>query len=165
MTHLPPILDACCGARMMHADKDNPDVLFADIRRESHTLCDGRTLTIDPDVQMDFRAMPFADESFYLVLFDPPHLVKAGPRSWLALKYGRQDKNLWQDDLRRGFAECFRVLKIHGVLVFKWSEKDIPLRKILPLAPQKPIIGHMGRIKYPFHWLLFMKGGRNGAAL
>jgi len=31
--------------------------------------------------------MPFADESFYMVVFDPPHLVRAGENQWLAKKY------------------------------------------------------------------------------
>ena len=37
-----PILDACCGSRMFHFDKQNPNVLFADNRTYESTLCDGR---------------------------------------------------------------------------------------------------------------------------
>lgn len=33
---------------------------------------------------LDFRALPYPDESFYLVAFDPPHLVRAGRKSWRA---------------------------------------------------------------------------------
>lgn len=65
------ILDACCGSRMCWFDKDNPDTVFMDCRSEEHTLCDGRRLEIRPDVVGDFRKMPFPDNSFYLVLFDP----------------------------------------------------------------------------------------------
>ncbi|ESK53842.1 hypothetical protein F990_03122 [Acinetobacter tjernbergiae DSM 14971 = CIP 107465] len=32
--------------------------------------------------------MPFNDGQFNLVVFDPPHLFKAGKKSWLALKQG-----------------------------------------------------------------------------
>ena len=59
MKHKKKILDACCGSRMFWFDKTNPDVLFADIRDEKHTLCDGRKLEIKPDVIADFRNMPF----------------------------------------------------------------------------------------------------------
>ena len=52
------VLDACCGSRMFYFDKRNPDVIFADNRELETTLCDGRTLLIKPDVQMDFRNMP-----------------------------------------------------------------------------------------------------------
>lgn len=40
-----------------------------------------RRLTVDPDVVADFTKMPFDDESFYLVVFDPPHLRQAGETS------------------------------------------------------------------------------------
>lgn len=50
-----------------------------------------RRLTVDPDVVADFTKMPFDDESFYLVVFDPPHLRQAGETSWLVKKYGKLD--------------------------------------------------------------------------
>lgn len=83
------ILDACCGSRMFWFDKTNPAVLFADIRNESHILCDGRELNIKPDLQMDFRNMPFDDNTFKMVVFDPPHVDNLGDSSWMAKKYGR----------------------------------------------------------------------------
>ncbi len=61
------ILDACCGSRMFWFDKENPLTLFADIRDEEHTLCDGRSLKVHPDIVSDFTDMPFLDESFKLV--------------------------------------------------------------------------------------------------
>lgn len=82
------ILDACCGSKMMWFDKNNPNVLFADIRTEKHVLCDNRVLEIKPDIEIDFTNMPFEDESFNLVVFDPPHLNKLGQNSWMAKKYG-----------------------------------------------------------------------------
>lgn len=53
------ILDACCGSRMFWFDKENPLILFADIRDEEHTLCDGRSLKVHPDIVSDFTDMPF----------------------------------------------------------------------------------------------------------
>lgn len=150
------ILDPCCGSRMFYFDKANPDVVFGDIRQESHTLCDGRSLEIKPDMLMDFRDMPFEDETFNLVVFDPPHLVHAGSRSWLALKYGRLSMS-WKEDISQGFSECFRVLKTHGVLVFKWDEDQIKVSEILKLAPVEPLFGNK-RPKGGAHWLVFMKG-------
>lgn len=148
------ILDACCGAKMFWFDRENPDVVYMDERRLETTLCDGRTLIIEPDVVGDFRQMPFPDGAFSLVVFDPPHLVKAGAKSWLALKYGVLG-NDWREDLRKGFAECFRVLRPDGVLVFKWSEAQVPLKEILPLVKHKPLFGERRSRK---HWIVFMKG-------
>ena len=65
-----------------------------DKRTLDTTLCDGRKLIVKPDVIADFRKMPFDDESFYLVVFDPPHLLNVGDKSFLALKYGKLEKNM-----------------------------------------------------------------------
>ncbi|MDF3822360.1 SAM-dependent methyltransferase, partial [Leptospira sp. 96542] len=97
---------------MMWFDRAHPDVVFGDRRSETLTVTDRshgnasgtRTLRIAPDVLLDFRALPYADGVFKLVAFDPPHLVRAGPRSWLAAKYGKLSQD-WREDLRAGFAE------------------------------------------------------------
>lgn len=160
------VLDPCCGSRMMWFDRNNPGVVFGDIRSETLTVTDRsrgnksgtRTLQIEPDTMMDFRAIPYPDGSFKLVAFDPPHLVQAGPRSWLAAKYGKLSDN-WRDDLRKGFAECFRVLASDGVLVFKWNETQVALREVMALTDQQPLFGHTSGRKGMTHWLVFMKGG------
>lgn len=136
-----PILDVCCGSRMFWFNKQNPDVLFADIRKENHILCDGRILNIEPDIQIDFRDIPFDDESFFMVVFDPPHLLKAGQNSWLAKKYGVLSEN-WREDIKAGFYECWRVLKKNGTLIFKWSEDQIGVADVLKLFDIQPLFGH-----------------------
>ena len=111
------ILDPCCGSRMMWFDRDHPNVTFGDARRETLTLTDRshghqngtRTLKIEPDTILDFCSLPYADGTFKLVAFDPPHLVRAGPKSWLAANYGKLSAD-WKSYLSKGFAECFRVL-------------------------------------------------------
>lgn len=74
---------------MFYFDKHDPRVLFGDSRTFSGKLCDGRTFTVEPDEVMDFRNMPFRDESFQLVIFDPPHLRRVGDNSWMKAKYGQ----------------------------------------------------------------------------
>ena len=111
---------------------------------------------IAPDVVADFTAMPFPDESFYLVVFDPPHIkaTRAGKRGRFRKIYGVLP-NDWRALLRAGFAECFRVLRPHGMLVFKWSEHCYPLKDVLELTPQRPLFGH--RTTRTTHWYVFMK--------
>lgn len=150
------ILDACCGSRMFYFDKNNPDVLFADIRNEEHILCDGRELKINPDIICDFRNMPFDDGNFKMVIFDPPHLNKLGKNSWMGLKYGVLNET-WQEDLRKGFSECFRVLEVGGTLIFKWNENQIKVSEILCLTNQKPLIGHKSGKRQDTHWITFIK--------
>ncbi|MCX8656548.1 class I SAM-dependent methyltransferase [Gilliamella sp. B3022] len=152
-----PVIDVCCGSRMFYFDKKDDRVLFCDKRKESHILCDRRTLEIKPDIQVDFTNLPFPDETFYQVCFDPPHLVKVGHNSWLAKKYGQLDKSTWQEDLRKGFSECFRVLKTNGTLIFKWNETDIPVKDILALTEYSPLFGHISGKRSNTHWISFIK--------
>jgi hypothetical protein len=165
----PVVLDPCCGSRMWWFDRAHPMAIYADQRAETLTVTDRshgnlsgqRVLRIEPDHLMDFRAMPYADESFKLVAFDPPHLVRAGRKSWMAAKYGKLSDN-WREDLRRGFAECFRVLATHGVLVFKWNEIQVPIREVLALTPHKPLFGNTGgRKASQTHWMVFLKPGED----
>lgn len=150
------LLDPCCGSRMFHFDRQNPNVTFGDVRKEDHILCDDRQLIINPDIQMDFRNMPFEDESFHGVVFDPHHLLHAGDKSWLALKYGKLGQD-WKNDLAKGFSECFRVLKPNGILIFKWNETQIKVSEILALTDRKPWVGHPSGKRANTHWICFMK--------
>lgn len=158
----PRVLDVAAGSRMFWFDRSDSRALFVDKRYERHVLPDvssaggSRLLVVEPDLQADFTALPFADGAFAMVVFDPPHLVRNGKSGWLAKKYGKLNGD-WQEELRLGFAECWRVLRPLGTLVFKWMENDIPLSKILPLAPASPLIGQRGGRTGKTHWLVFLK--------
>lgn len=138
---------------MFWFDKENPDVLFADNREVRTTLCDGRELLIKPDINMDFRNMPFDDKTFKIVVFDPPHLINAGSSSWLAKKYGILPKD-WKPYLKAGFDECMRVLENDGILVFKWSDEQLLFSEVLKCFGTKPLLGDKrGKTR----WVIFMK--------
>lgn len=147
------ILDACCGSKMFWFDKENQEVTFMDNRELDTTLSDGRKLIVTPDILADFRNMPFEDNSFYLVVFDPPHLKTGGDKSWLIQKYGRLNKD-WPEGLKQGFNECMRVLKPNGTLIFKWNEEQIKLSEVLKCFGQQPLFGNR---RAKTHWLVFMK--------
>ena len=61
----------------------------------------------------DFTNLPFPDNSFPFVVFDPPHLTGAKETAWLVKKYGKLDED-WPQMLHDGFQECMRVLKPDG---------------------------------------------------
>lgn len=151
------ILDACCGSRMFWFDKENKNVEFCDFRVLDDTLCDGRKLEIKPDIVCDFTELPMKDNTYYLVVFDPPHLIRVGDKSWLAKKYGKLPNYNWQEILKKGFKECMRVLKPNGVLIFKWNETDITVSKIIDVIGQMPLFGHKSGKREKTHWLCFMK--------
>ena len=161
---MPLILDPCSGGRQFWFNKSNPDVLFCDIRvMEPKVVGSGKNARIRkclPDRVMDFRKMDLPDKTFRLVVFDPPHLF-LGENSFMAQSYGRLDKQTWKDDLRRGFAECFRVLKDEGILIFKWNEYDVPLKEVLALTDNKPLFGHPSGKAQKTHWVTFMKRSTN----
>jgi len=150
------ILDVCCGSRMFWFDKNNPDTLFNDIRKEKHILCDGRKLNINPDTQMDFRKLNLDDNSFKLVIFDPPHLTKLGKNSWMAKKYGVLSEN-WREDIKKGFDECMRVLEKDGILIFKWNTRDIKISELLKVLGEEPLFGHTTKAGGHTIWMCFYK--------
>lgn len=159
---LPSVLDACCGSRMFWFDRADTRAVFMDNRRETHELPDKsskggmRTLVVDPDILADFTDIPFSDETFSLVSFDPPHFERNGTKGWVGLKYGTLSGG-WRDMLRKGFTECFRVLKREGVLVFKWNETEIPVSEILKLTPERPLFGNRCGKTSKTHWIVFIK--------
>lgn len=161
------VLDVCCGSRMFWFDRKNPAAIFVDKRREKHMAADcsvkngEREIVIDPDIVADFTNLPFDDNSFAHVIFDPPHIQRNGDTSWLLKKYGvlRGD---WREMLRLGFAECFRVLKPEGTLIFKWNEIEVPLREILAMTPVQPLYGHRTGKQAKTHWCAFLKPNEKG---
>ena len=153
---------------MFWFDRKDKRAVFVDKRRERHTLPDvssaggSRELVIDPDIQADFTSLPFPDNRFSLVVFDPPHFGRNGDNGWMAKKYGTLEGD-WQDMLRRGFAECFRVLKPDGTLIFKWNEDEVSVKEILNLTPERPLFGNRYGKHYKSHWIVFMKPNKDSA--
>lgn len=87
------ILDMCCGSRMFWFNKQDTRAVFTDIRAEEHELCDGRRTVISPDLIADFRSLPFADSSFPVVVFDPPHLERVGQSArWVKIRATEQKR-------------------------------------------------------------------------
>lgn len=147
------ILDACCGSRMFWFDKENPDVTFMDIRQHFEELPSGHVINVAPDVQADFTAMPFTDNEFDLVVFDPPHLLRAGDTSWLSKKYGKLQDG-WESVIHDGFEECMRVLKPNGTLIFKWNTDQISFKEVMACTDYKPLFGDK---RAKTRWTVFIK--------
>jgi len=119
-----------------------------------------RQIVVDPDIIADFTALPFSDEQFSLVVFDPPHVARSGDTSWLLKKYGKLTGD-WREMLRHGFKECFRVLKTDGTLIFKWAETQFPVSQILALTPARPLFGQRCGKQAKTHWVVFTKDPMN----
>lgn len=158
------ILDVTCGSRTIWFNKNNPAAIYCDKRKEevygiwkSGSGESERSCLIDPDIQCDFTNLPFDNDTFSLVIFDPPHLKYVGATAWMAKKYGRVGEG-WQRMLHDGFKECMRVLKPDGVLIFKWSEYDIPAAEVWKAIGRKPLFGHHSGKNSKTFWGCYMKG-------
>jgi SAM-dependent methyltransferase len=147
---------------MFWFDRKDSRALYIDKRRETHLAKDcsvkngEREIVVNPDMVADFTNLPLPSDTFQLVVFDPPHIQRNGDTSWLLKKYGVL-RGEWREEIRKGFAECFRVLAPGGTLIFKWCEIEIPLREILTLTPEKPLFGHRTGKAAKTHWCAFIK--------
>jgi SAM-dependent methyltransferase len=144
------ILDATCGNRMMWFDKQHKDCIYMDIRKE-----------VLPDLVADFRALPFRDKIFDLIVFDPPHQPFLNGYGIFVRKFGALQSKTIHIDLYKAAKELFRVLKCNGILIVKWNTHDYRLEKLLQLFPERPLFGQKTafRTKHASstYWLTFRK--------
>ena len=158
------ILDACCGGRHMWFDKQHPNALYIDNRvAEKGHISIRINHEVKPDIVMDFRDLSFTDESFKLIVFDPPHLSTLTETSILRKKYGSLNAETWQSDLKKAFQELWRVLEDYGVLIIKWNDIEIPYKKLLSLFSEQPLFMNITagnkalKTGYHTYWFCFMK--------
>lgn len=135
------IADLCCGGRMMWFDKENKDTLYCDIRQEDKgkiAICPN--WNINPDIIADYRDLPFKNNTFKLIAWDIPHIIKDNPKGFMTTKYGYLGDE-WKTDIKKGFSEVFRVLDKYGTLILKWSDINIQLKDILSLTEERALFG------------------------
>lgn len=159
-----PVLDSTCGSRMIWFNKENELAVYVDQREVDNeafwTSGDGkvtRRYSIHPDVIASFTDLPFPDDTFWHVVFDPPHLVDVSESAFMCKHYWTLDKNNWRDVLKAGFDECYRVLKPHGTLIFKWNETRIPTKEVIKAIGREPMYGNRSGKQGKTHWMAFIK--------
>ena len=135
------ILDACCGPKYMWFNKNHPNCIYVDIRSEEFMNRKEKVI-ITPDLLADYRKLPFVDNRFKLVVWDPPHLKNKKQTGNFLKTFGNLHPDTWKEDLTKGFNECWRVLDNYGILVFKFSDFSFSFREVLNLFPVKPLFGN-----------------------
>ena len=152
------ILDVTCGGKTIWFNKNHPNCIYGDIRKEEKGFYKHRKkFEVNPDIILDFRKLEFPDNSFKLVFFDPPHIYRENNKSWVSQKYGMLNSKTWKRDLKQGFDECMSVLEERGNLVFKWSEPQIKIKEILEIFGEKPLTGHTTAKSGKTKWCIFVK--------
>ena len=140
------ILDATTGGgHMWHDDaKDIERAVYAD-RRQLEGLDLQPNWECSPGVLCDTRHLPFQDDTFHLIAYDPPHRVTDGGMKALSgvieQKYGALRAETWQSDLSQSFEELWRVLKPNGTLTFKWADEHKSHDDVLDALPVSPLYG------------------------
>lgn len=157
------ILDVCCGTKMMWFNKNHPNTIYVDIRKEEKGFIKEQPNSeIKPDIQASFTNLPFKDKSFKLIVCDPPHIIGRRITGIITRKYGCLNPETWQDDLSKGFKEMWRVLDNYGVLILKWNNINIPYKKVLSYILEEPLFmnvlaGEKAKGKKNTYWFCFMK--------
>lgn len=160
------ILDATCGGRTIwyEGQKEREDTLYIDNREEDPGFHgqEGRTYAVQPDEKQDFRDLPYQNESFNLVVFDPPHIIRPDGMKQLSgrivKKYGALNAETWRTDLKKGFKELWRVLNPGGTLVFKFADNGVDFEEVLGLAPADPLFGTTTKTSQnDTRWFVFHK--------
>jgi len=123
------ILDACCGGKSMYHSLNNQftqdEIVYIDIRKGTFTCPYKGTIAavIKPTILADCKHLPFRDNTFRLIIFDPPHLSTLW-KSDLEARYGSIDVANFRLMLRAVNEEFYRVLKIQGILLTKTLDRQ-----------------------------------------
>jgi ubiquinone/menaquinone biosynthesis C-methylase UbiE len=133
-------------------------------KKEPHTIYLDQKVECEPDIVGDFRDLTrFPDETFNLVLFDPPHCQATEQNKGHTVRdYGYVNTKTFHSDFFKAFKEFWRVLKVRGILIFKWNDHDIEAKHILALADGwQPLFGQKTAVRTKHSsttlWFCFMK--------
>ena len=155
--HTPKVLDITMGHRGMQKEVKKQfgidyDLLSLDIRGK---MGNG----MKPDIVADSRALPFAAESFDIILFDPPfsfHKSTSLGNQEYRRFYITYGLNLYEsraelgDYIQETFREVERVLRPDGYCLLKWSESRIKLD--YPLSLKGGLNEHKRWQRPSKHW-------------
>ena len=162
------ILDATTGFKGIWYQKNHPFVTFIDKRKgwmdgktKNMTFKNRRRWKIDPDLVVSWKDVPFPDNYFDMIIFDPPHLILDRGKSipQMAKAYGNLYSYNWRMELKEGIAKLFQILKPEGIFVLKWCENSVKVQEIIKLCPYPPLFGSNTKSKgrTANYWILFLK--------
>jgi len=132
------ILDVTVGSRKIYCgwdEKLGDDLIGIDNRkgdfsREDPKLWAKQTVIVEPTVLTDMKSLPFRDNLFDAIIFDPPH-TNANLDTWLGKYYGSWTQKETIQTLRKVNVEFPRVLKDNGFLILKVMPKQFPIYRAL----------------------------------
>lgn len=141
----------------MWYQKNNPCVTFMDCRKGTFRYKHYDRWVVEPDVVSEWKDMPFPDNTFDMVIFDPPHIIQKSEKGNIIAEYGKLPPESWRQMLTEGIKQCFRVLKNDGFFILKWCENDKKIDEIIKLCPYPPLFGTKTGKANNNHWIVFIK--------
>jgi len=144
------ILDLSAGSRSIWFNRLHPSTVYVDIRPE-----------MIPSVIADTQQLPFKENFFDLVVFDPPH-VTCGPRSVMAKYYSSMEAEDIKRLIQLTSNEAYRVTTSTALMAFKWNDHDVKLERVIKLMEGwEPLFGQRvaGRTKHRSgtYWCMLRK--------
>ena len=122
------ILDVTAGNRMMWKVKDNPCVVFLD--KEP-------ALAIPPDVLATWDRLPFPDNYFSVIVFDPPHLIRSNPPPYFTNPKEKYNWYGWFKTRREMVVSIIgadkEFARVAPMVLLKWYEDEVPVDNIVGL--------------------------------
>lgn len=137
------ILDACCGPKFMWYNKNHPNVIYMDIRKEPKGFIPSiPNLEINPNIVGDFTNLPneIKNIKFKLIVWDIPHIKARNiTKGALKKKFGVLNPETWPYDINKGFKELWEVLDDYGILILKFNDYHIKFKSLLKVIPKEPL--------------------------
>ncbi len=130
------ILDMTSGCRAIWLEKEHSDCVYVDRRalivpmhRRGDKL-DESSLAWTPDVVADNAALPFRDNLFSLLVYDPPHRGFTADSN-MGRRYGSASLEEVRENIRAAAKEAHRVAMPGAHLAMKWNDIDISINIVL----------------------------------
>jgi len=113
-----PCLDATAGYRMMWPTKQMEGWVYLDKRPE-----------VKPDLVAMWSNLPFRDNVFEVIMFDPPHLIDRGGMGKIIQKM-REKYTTWsrrKDVAPTIFKAAKEFSRVGNILILKWYDDKVSL--------------------------------------
>ncbi len=115
----------------MYRDKHDSGTIFLDSRR-----------SVKPDIIAVWEFLPIKTGAVDGGVIDPPHMLylsKGKPMGFGFIeKYGVLNRKTWQKDLKEAYLELMRVIAPDGLLLVKWNDNHVSLKRFLACIHAEP---------------------------
>lgn len=150
----------------LHEQFDFDELVFMDIRHGPFSTGKRRgkpeIIEIDPDKLGCITKIPWPDNTFSMVLFDPPH-DKWGKSSFMRVLYGSWNNEMFVHKVGPANQEFYRVLKPGGFLFVKIQDNKQRDKQLVELLSNFKLLLKIhqaplsGRTKNKTYWMLFVR--------